>query len=231
MDFDLNSGFIDNIDFVESERTGIVTNQLVDPSVVAGVKLLSDIGGDFSYTSLSRNADLATMTTAQKWTYLNSGIQKTEIENVDVVMLISTSASDFNPGESKDFGFSIWVASNSEEAETVYLESQRLWDNDLAASSIPEDNELISPHPNPFLGTINFNYTVASQGLVELAIFDVLGRKVKSLVRSIKGIGEYDIRWDGRSNNGELAPAGLYFAQLLIDDVEVGPVKSIHKIN
>lgn len=231
MDFDLNSRFIDHIGFSETDRTGIVRNEISDPTVVAGVTLLSDVGEDISYVSLSNSADLNTMSTAQKWSYLNNGIQQTEIENDDVALLISASARDLSPGESREIGYSIWVASSEEEAREVFLESQMVWNSGLFVSSIPDENDLIQPFPNPFTGTINLNYHVATQGLVELTIFDILGREVRSLVKSNRGIGEYEIRWDGKSSGGRIAPAGLYFAQLVIDGMEVGPVKSIHKIN
>ncbi len=56
---------------------------------------------------------------------------------------------------------------------------------------------------------ININYQIPESGVVELVIFDVLGKKVKTLVNRFQPAGEYNIifKVKGLSN-------GIYFYKL-----------------
>jgi flagellar hook assembly protein FlgD len=49
---------------------------------------------------------------------------------------------------------------------------------------------------------------------VSLRIFNLLGQSVRELVNAVQPAGQYEVRWDGRLDNGNLAPAGIYFYRL-----------------
>jgi len=50
-----------------------------------------------------------------------------------------------------------------------------------------------------------------------LAIFDMMGRSVLRLVpASPQSAGRHTIAWDGRFASGDPAPAGIYFARLIV---------------
>lgn len=68
-------------------------------------------------------------------------------------------------------------------------------------------------YPNPFNPTITMiaeNFRVGSSP-IELAIFDVLGRRVRRLSLSADDSGRREIVWDGRDESGEPVPSGVYF--------------------
>ena len=67
--------------------------------------------------------------------------------------------------------------------------------------------------PNPFEGTTSLSFVVP-EGPVELTIYDVAGRRVRTLVSGIRGAGRHDVVWDGRGDTGRSVPAGVYFARL-----------------
>jgi protocatechuate 3,4-dioxygenase beta subunit len=75
-------------------------------------------------------------------------------------------------------------------------------------------SELSQNVPNPFDADTSIPYRVARQGRVELAIYDMLGRRVRTLVSSMHGAGSYAERWDGSGDNGERLPAGIYACRL-----------------
>jgi hypothetical protein len=52
-------------------------------------------------------------------------------------------------------------------------------------------------------------YTLTRAGLVEGAVFDLQGRRVKTLVHRVQDPGEYEILWDGTSQTGGRVPVGV----------------------
>jgi len=70
--------------------------------------------------------------------------------------------------------------------------------------------------PNPALaGTgTTIRFEVARPGPVSLRIVDVAGRRVRTLLDASVGAGSRSVRWDGRTDAGELAAAGTYFWRL-----------------
>jgi len=49
---------------------------------------------------------------------------------------------------------------------------------------------------------------------VELALFDVQGRRVARLIDRVDPAGRFTVDWDGRLEGGGVARAGVYFARL-----------------
>jgi hypothetical protein len=78
---------------------------------------------------------------------------------------------------------------------------------------IPKEFYLYQNYPNPFNPTTTIKYDVARPGMVELIIFDMLGRKVKSLVSEQQNAGSYDVVF----NASHLA-SGVYFYKLSAND-------------
>ena len=53
---------------------------------------------------------------------------------------------------------------------------------------------------------------------VELALFDVSGRRVAVVARGAFGAGSHAARWDGNDEAGRRVPTGVYFARLVTED-------------
>jgi flagellar hook assembly protein FlgD len=49
---------------------------------------------------------------------------------------------------------------------------------------------------------------------VHLGIYDVLGRRIRTLLDDEVAPGHREVRWDGRGLTGDLVSPGLYFARL-----------------
>jgi hypothetical protein len=71
-----------------------------------------------------------------------------------------------------------------------------------------------APYPNPMNRVTNIDFTIAKGGYVDLAIFDLQGRQVRSLVSEYREAGTWNWSWDGRDTNGAFAKNGLYFIRL-----------------
>ncbi len=79
------------------------------------------------------------------------------------------------------------------------------------------DFELLPNWPNPFHGSTTIAFRLPAAGRVDLAVVDVQGRIVRSLLRSPAAAGTHTIGWDGRDAGGNEAPNGLYLFRLQVD--------------
>jgi len=78
---------------------------------------------------------------------------------------------------------------------------------------VPEDFAIKNSFPNPFNSSTTIRYQIAHASKVELKVFDVAGKEVKTLVDFHQSPGTYQVQFDGE----ELA-SGTYFAQLVAGD-------------
>jgi len=83
------------------------------------------------------------------------------------------------------------------------------------ASPIP-----VQAFPNPTTGVTSFRFATSRPGSVQAVVYDVRGRRVRSLASPGAATGTQEIRWDGRDDNGRTAPAGIYFARVRTPDGE-----------
>ncbi len=79
---------------------------------------------------------------------------------------------------------------------------------------IATDYRLSDNYPNPFNPTTVIQYTVPKAGKVSIAIYNVLGEKVKTLVNAVMTPGTYSAIWNGTDDNGKRVTTGVYFYQL-----------------
>ena len=61
-------------------------------------------------------------------------------------------------------------------------------------------------------------YSLASTGTVRLIIYDVRGRRLRTLVQGKKAAGHHEEIWDGRDDRGRCLSSGLYLYRLETGD-------------
>ena len=134
------------------------------------------------------------------WTAVNSGLT-----NANVGALATNARGDMFAGTSGNGVFRAQLATGVKET----------------ASAIPAAFMLAQNHPNPFSanGTFGNPSTVIKYELpqaveVQLAIFDLTGRRVRTLVQQQQQAGQYEVIWDGRNEQGEAIASGLYIYQI-----------------
>jgi flagellar hook assembly protein FlgD len=69
--------------------------------------------------------------------------------------------------------------------------------------------------PNPFNPVTAIRFSLAGESRVELAIYDVAGRSVRTLVAEQLAAGPHEVAWDGRDDRGAPVASGLYFYKLV----------------
>ncbi len=75
--------------------------------------------------------------------------------------------------------------------------------------------------PNPFAPFTTISFAVAEQGLVDLSVYDVRGRLVRTLIHDemVTRLGE--VVWDGTDTRRRHVGSGVYFYRLRIGDEEM----------
>ena len=69
---------------------------------------------------------------------------------------------------------------------------------------------------NPFTSRMSVSYSLPGPAVVKLAVYDALGRVVRSLVAGRQdGPRWYTVEWDGRDDRLQSAPNGVYFVRLV----------------
>jgi flagellar hook assembly protein FlgD len=76
----------------------------------------------------------------------------------------------------------------------------------------------VSPaFPNPMRMGAVVELTLPNAAQVDLTLYDVAGRKVRTLVAGPMQPGAHRVAWDGRDGNGTVVKAGVYFYEMRVD--------------
>ncbi len=77
------------------------------------------------------------------------------------------------------------------------------------------DGAVLEIFPNPFNPSTTIRYGFARRnGPVTVVIYDVRGRRVRTLVNEQQAAAVRSVKWDGRDDNGVAAGSGVYFCQV-----------------
>ncbi len=84
----------------------------------------------------------------------------------------------------------------------------------LGEANIPKEFSLSQNYPNPFNPQTIIQYGLPYDCDVEIAIYNILGQKIKTLVNEHQQAGRRRKAWDGRNENGEEVSSGIYFYRI-----------------
>ncbi len=79
---------------------------------------------------------------------------------------------------------------------------------------VPDALILFQNSPNPFAQSTIIGYQLAKRDKVEIKIYNITGRIVKTLVNKMESSGYHRVTWDGKDDEGKSVPDGLYLYQL-----------------
>ena len=86
------------------------------------------------------------------------------------------------------------------------------------SNTIPNKFKLYANYPNPFNPATIINYDLAKFSSVELSVYDMRGRKIKSLFSGKKRAGQHKATWTGVDDYGLNVSAGVYIYKLEVSD-------------
>ena len=117
-----------------------------------------------------------------------------------------------------DLNLSLWnidyiVESTDEEFTVISQEGVFVFQNtslSIDGKIIPEAFVLHQNYPNPFNPITSLRYDLPEDGLVNITIYDMMGRIVKTLVNSSQTAGYKSVQWFATNDRNEPVSAGLY---------------------
>jgi hypothetical protein len=83
-----------------------------------------------------------------------------------------------------------------------------------SGGKIPETVTLLPNYPNPFNPVTTISFKVPFDMQVHLAVYNILGQKVKTLYDHPVRTGQYNLIWDGTNEHNIPVAAGVYFYRL-----------------
>jgi hypothetical protein len=136
--------------------------------------------------------------------YVVSKIERIGFEG-DTLVVVESGGTDGYPVESivrLDF---LWLtAIESPEDAAVLVKGLHLFQN----------------QPNPFSPETQIEFSLPLAGSVELKIYAVSGRLVRTLVKARRGAGLHSASWDGRDDAGRKVSSGVYFYNLTAPGID-----------
>jgi len=81
----------------------------------------------------------------------------------------------------------------------------------IFARKIPVVFRLMQNAPNPFNPFTKIEFALPKRKKVHISIFDISGKKVRTLVKKALSAGFHEVSWDGRNDRGKPLSPGIYF--------------------
>jgi FlgD Ig-like domain/CARDB len=105
----------------------------------------------------------------------------------------------------KDGSYSLWFAPGVSGVEDM-------------PAVLPSATRIVSAAPNPFNPRTKIAFELERDGHCHLALYDLEGRLVRTLISEDRRAGADEVEWDGMDNHGARAASGVYLARLQAAD-------------
>ncbi len=80
-----------------------------------------------------------------------------------------------------------------------------------------EQRAILQNYPNPFAGSTSIHFSAPARGCALLEVYDIFGRRIRTLVNDARGSGDRTVVWDGRDARGMRMKRGVYLSRLSVD--------------
>jgi PKD repeat protein len=95
----------------------------------------------------------------------------------------------------------------------------------VVEQELPTAYALAQNYPNPFNPETAIRYDLPDVAAIQLVVYDLAGRVIRTLVRGYQQPGVYTVVWDGRDDRGQDVASGIYFYRFEAFDRGVGATK------
>ena len=133
----------------------------------------------------------------------------------DILMIDTEFLSNFITNQSLSF-IETFLAKDQISKFDIFSENlNKIKESDN--QTVPSKFNLYPAYPNPFNPTTNIKYDLSGDSQVTLEIFDITGRRIRTLIKDFKSAGSYNAMWDGLDDLGNSVSSGLYVYRLQIN--------------
>jgi len=159
----------------------------------------------------------------------NATLTISNISSTESVFSTNFSSYDLSPGDSQmvqvvftpiesiTYTGNLFVISNDSEMDTLIVPVSgvgiMLARIELDAQ-LPHILVLYPNYPNPFNPVTTLRYDLPENAMINITIYDMLGRQVKTLINQTQDAGYRSVIWDATNDYGKPVSAGLYLYQI-----------------
>jgi hypothetical protein len=79
-------------------------------------------------------------------------------------------------------------------------------------------DKLFPNYPNPFNSLTTIRYQTSKAGLVQITIYNIVGKKVKTPANSVHSPDRYEVLWDGKDDSNQIVSNGIYILEMKTND-------------
>ena len=144
---------------------------------------------------------------------------------MDIVLIDKASRISISLLEQDSYTFASGADGAERDFRIVMGKSDFVDSNDLDFSGIPETFTLLQNYPNPFNPETNIDYELPLESEVKIAIYNLRGQRVRTLLDAQQNPGRYTVSWDGKSDNGLSVASGVYLVRM-----QAGKFVSVRKV-
>jgi hypothetical protein len=152
------------------------------------------------------------------WSTFTAGFGASSSENSSVTSAVGQPFAGTSAGAADNVGSGFLVDPLLTGTITAVTDGR----ND---PKLPEVFELEQNYPNPFNPTTRIELSLPRTSEVRLAVYDLLGRQVITLLDGERSAGRYTVEWNGRDFSGRVVGSGIYFYVL-----EAGEFKQTRRL-
>ena len=142
----------------------------------------------------------------QTWSTDNSKMAIGEIWATGIytpgpINIFDTVADSFTTLANSTWPPCFWVGETGEQVSII-------------DETLPITYNLYNAYPNPFNPVTTIRYELPETGLVNITIYDMLGRQVKTIINQTQDAGYRSVIWDATNDYGKPVSAGIYLYQI-----------------
>ena len=154
-----------------------------------------------------------------EWAFSSDGTEDNEVlaDDASAGVAGDYAASTFGNGDAISFIQGIWWYSFGNYKlvpEDPATDVGEVTNVSVEEDELPGQYRLDQNYPNPFNPVTTINYQVAKTGQVSIEVFDLLGRKVQTLVDDVLAAGSYEVTF-----NASNLSSGMYVYRLKAGDI------------
>jgi len=153
----------------------------------------------------------------EKWFALSKG-NNTKTAGGDISLVVSGGPFIIRAKDSINVAYAIAAATTIDSLRTAILLSKTKYSTLVGIKAdqnkLPDSFALFQNYPNPFNPSTVISYQISDASLVQIKIYDVLGKEVNTLINEQKTVGKYNVVWNGTDNKGSKVSSGVYMYRI-----------------
>jgi subtilisin family serine protease len=193
-----------------------------------GVKILQGIAGSaFTAESTLITYVLDGFTEQEKYDALTDGFSTANIYKTaqkDLNQVVSVGPISLMSGQVDTVAFAFLAGNSLAEISDAATRAMSFYSlvtavDDEPQNLLPTEYTLSQNYPNPFNPRTTIEYGLPARAHVELAIYNLLGQKVRTLTDQVQKEGNHVAHWDGQDDYGDELASGVYLYRLRAGEV------------